>query len=148
MEHNAEEVINLFITSEGNIPLTVERYNRRYADGPKLNEYKLLSILTNSEGGMENLVKQLRSLLVLKLFSLVMDTQLKVGGILDDLKPSDLSKTYTGLVSSFAQLTNGAAKDVFDFEAEIQKVADELGVSPEEVKSEFKSDVAKSKVPK
>lgn len=76
-----------------------------------------------------------------------METQREVTMNLEGLRPSELVKTYTSLVGAFAQMTNGVTKDTFDFELEAMKLADEFGVDKEEIKSELKKEIAKSKVP-
>lgn len=142
-----DEILDKFISSEGDIRLTHERVNKGLPKEAHVTEYGILSALANSEGGIEEVMRKLRTLASIKLFSVLMEAQRELSMNLDSLRPSELARTYSSLASAFAQMTSNISKETFDFDAEAMKLAEEFQIDKEEIKSELKSSIAKSKVP-
>lgn len=123
-----EELVPFFIGARGSLPLAAERATR--ALKVKVTEYDLVEALTGDETVAENAAMRLRSLLVISMFDMIMQFQIAVGASIEDMRPADLSRTFTALISSFTTLTQPTPKSALDLLAIATRTAEELDLSP------------------
>jgi hypothetical protein len=65
-------------------------------------------------------------------------------GAMDDLRPSELARAHSSLVTSFTALTAPSVKTPFDFVGEVAKLAEELEIPVEEAIAEIKKYTTKT----
>lgn len=123
-----EVLIALVTGADGDLRLAAERLDRILEnDVGTTQDYALQSRLANLDlQSADQLATRFRTLLTVKLYSLIVTAMdhLKIG--MADLRPSELARTTTSLTASFAALTAPATKVTFDFNAEIEKLAEEF----------------------
>lgn len=135
---DTQDIITTLVAADGNINLAAERLNRRSDLGERLNEYTIKEKIVSDPNSVDILSRQLRGLLVLKLFDDLMISQQAMLSNIDEMKPSDVARLYASQLSAFTQLTSPSTKDTFDFEGEVMKTAMELGVPVDEVREDLK----------
>lgn len=137
------DVVRAIVGSGGNLPLAAERLGKKL--NRKVNEYELTETVVSDVAAMEQISKQLRALLTIKSFDMLVQTHASLSFSLHELQAKDISRMYTSLMAVFDSLTNNVTKSAFDVNAEAQKVADELDLPMDEVMAELKQIIATKK---
>lgn len=140
---DSKKIVDAFISSEGDIPLTVERLNRQNPDEVRVTEYEVIAAISEDENAV---FKKLRNLVTLKLFTTIMSGQFALLSAMEDLPAKELVKAMAQFTAVFAQMTAPSTKDTFDFELEVERAANELGVSADEVRADLKKSLNRNKV--
>lgn len=143
MNVDATQIVKSLVSSEGDIFLASERLSKDI--GFKLNEYQFIDEIISNKETAKLASEQLRSLLTIKMFYLITQLQTELLGNLDAIPPKDLARTLASFVTAFSSITAPATKETFDFEAEVNKLADEFELTPEEVRLELKQMFSKNK---
>lgn len=148
---DAQEAVNVILSANCNLPLAAERLRERARSTDslinlKITEYDLLEIVANEPSLAKTLGLKLRTMALVNLYALMSDVQFKLASELDNLKASDVSRLYTSLQATLAVMTSPDTKQAFDFDAEIEKLVDEFGISAEEARKEIKHMTTKSGV--
>src|SRR4029077_15162333 len=126
------------VSAVGDVPLALERYRRDNNITEKLTEYDFLNQITADTENGNVLLTRYRMMLTIKMFEMINTVSTGLLGKIDELRPNDLARLHSSLVQSFGQITAPVTKLTFDFDAETRKVAEELGISVEEVMAETK----------
>lgn len=125
---DVDTLVDLIAGSDANLALAAERFDTK--NGNKMgttNGYDISTRVANFDiQTADSLAAKLRTLLVVRLYSLIHDCTTALSMSLDELKPSELAKAHTSLVNSFANLTAPAAKVTFDFDRELKDMVDEF----------------------
>lgn len=140
-EADNELFLSILVSSDGDAPLTAERYdkivgNERGTTKDYAVDAKIAGLDIQTADALS---AKFRTLLVVKLYKLVVDVGNQLSCTISDLKPSELAKTYTSLTTSFATMTAPAAKVSFDYESEIKRLAEEFELPVEQIKGDFKT---------
>jgi hypothetical protein len=141
LEDNIELLVNTLVGSGGDIPLTAERLCTKLGvQYGAITEYDITDAISSFDNETsDGINRRLRTMLAFKLFALIEVLNVELLSKMDKLRPSELARAHSSVVNSFATLTQGAAKVTFDFDHEAEKLADEFGVTPDEIKKEVKS---------
>lgn len=132
--------LSILASSDGDASLAAERYDTIVG-----NEYgttKEYAVEAKIAGlnieTADMLSSKFRTLLIVKLYKLISDISIKLAFSLDELKPAELARTHASLVNTFSTLTAPATKVTFDYEGELQRLAEEFQMPIEEVRGDFK----------
>lgn len=134
-------VLSLLTGSDGDISLTAERYDKLTGNPyGTTKEYELNARLAGlDKDNSDRLSGKLRSLLTIKLYYLIHLGMQQLTECMGNLKPAELARTNTSMINSFALLTQAAEKQVFDFESEITKLAEEFDLDTSDIRGQLKS---------
>lgn len=142
IEMDVDEFLGIIASSDGNTGLATERINRKLGNKGSdcILEYEVMSRIAEFDvQTADTLTAKFRTLLMVKLYDLITQVQTQVTLTMGDLRPSELAKMHTGLLSSFAQLSAPAAKITFDPEMEIQRLAEEFEIPVEDIRGNLKA---------
>jgi hypothetical protein len=133
---DSEDLVEAVVSSDGNIPLATERLNTTLRTN--ITEYKLRRLITKQSGVAKSISEQLRTLMIIRVFDMLINTQNDILSRIDEIPAKDLASFYGRLLSGFNQLTAPSVKDLFDITDESRKVAEELGIPIKEVEQGIK----------
>lgn len=136
---DVNDAIDKLVSAVGDVPLALERYKRDNNVTEKITEYDFLNQVTANTEYSNTLLTRYRMMLTIKMFEMINTVSTSLLSKIDELRPNDLAKLHASLTQSFSQITAPVTKLTFDFDAETRKVAEELGISVEEVMAETKS---------
>lgn len=142
LTEHLDMLIATLVGSDGDIPLATERLQKKLGLdlGERINEYDIKEQIASLDNELrDSIAHKLRTLLILRIYNLVHLVSEKLVDNIDKLRPAELARTHSSLVNSFASLTVSATKVSFDFDHEISKLAEELQISPDEIRSEIKN---------
>jgi hypothetical protein len=137
---DVEILINTIASSDGDLNLAAERLDKKlgFTYGTT-KEYFLQERISSLDiQSTDKLSSKLRTLLTIKLYNLILIATNQLMGSLGDLRPAELARTHSSLVNSFSNLTTPATKITFDFDKEVQQIAEEFDVPIEDVRGELK----------
>jgi hypothetical protein len=140
---DVEDVISVLASSNGDIFLSAERLAKKY--DVKVTDYDVEAFIVGLDTPTaDRLSAKLRTLLVVKLYNLIHAANMSLLGAMDDLRPSELARAHSSLVTSFTALTAPSVKTPFDFVGEVAKLAEELEIPVEEAIAEIKKYTTKT----
>ena len=122
------DLARFVVGAGGALPLAAERATRKL--NTKVTEYDIIELVTENDDISERIASQLRSLLLIRMFDVIMQLQIGVSASIEDMKPGEMARTYTALISSFASLTAPSPKSMLDLLDVATKTADELDIDP------------------
>ena len=134
---DVRDIIRAVVSADCYYPLAIERLKKKFPD-EEINEYQIKELLASDSTANKLLAEQLRGHLLTKMYDNVTQVQDNLMSRIDEMKASDVARLYSSMVTAFATLTAPAVKDTFDFEAEVTKAANMLGVPDDEVRDELK----------
>lgn len=117
---SARELMTFVVAAEGNLPLAAERAG--------ISQKDLVTLITG--GDTSSLSENLKAMLMLQLFDTIMQTNIAFRASLPYMSPGDISKSLSGQLATFAQLTAAPTADlageVHDATATKQKLVTRL----------------------
>lgn len=128
------------VNEERDVALAAERLTREL--GEHVSEYQVIEAVSSDPTASKTLSNQLRVMSIIRIFELASTLSIEVQSNLDQMRPSDMVKMYTSLMSTLTTLTQPDARITFDFESEAAAAADEFGMSKDAVMTELKQIMA------
>jgi hypothetical protein len=140
LTEHLDKLINIIVSSEGDLPLAASRIKKILGLDETPNEYDIIDSIIGLDSELqEGMIKKFRTLLAIRLFYMIHMVTDRLAENIGNLRPSDLARTHSTLTNSFSTLTTSSTKITFDFDREAAKIAEELNIPVDEVKSEVKS---------
>lgn len=139
-EIDSVEFVDLVVAAEGNTHLIAERFNRRNREDAPISDFEVEEKLAKlDQESSDRLLGKLRASLAVRLYRLVILITNDLTNSLGDLKPAELAKTHSSLVTAFTNLTAPATKTTFNLEDELADIAREFpDISQDEIRAGFK----------
>jgi len=124
----AKELVPFIVGAKGHMALAAERATRTL--GVKVTEYDVIEITTADDSSTEQIAQQFRSSLMMIMFDGIMQLHIAMMASIGEMKPSEVARTYTALVSSFTSLTNPQPRSTLDLLMIATKTAEEMQLDP------------------
>lgn len=112
---SSQELIKAIVAAGGRVKLVAERTGM--AEG---------EVVTAVTADQATLAEQLRTRFILELYDTLMNTQIALMGVIEDMSPGDIARTYAAMSSAFAALTSKPSEDKVEQPVDINAARDRL----------------------